>query len=475
MARAYSLVDISERAFNRPVMITPEKAQIILGVIGPRLNVGQLIVAGDDSPPVPIQSLAAMASGARLEMDPMPGDVRMAARDWNTGAIIAPYETWMGAAIIKVRGTLMAENGLNPSSGATGYDGLLYKARYAHADPKVKGLLLDIDSPGGEVVDLMEFCQQLLAIREDKPIRAIVRGCAASAGYAIACCASPGQITAAPYSMVGSIGALMMHADWSKNLEQDGIAVTLITSAAHKADGSSVLPLAADVRERLQASVNECASAFIDHVAQARPIMSRDAIVGQEARFYSGDDALSQQLVDKFMSWDESLREYADFLNGSGNPGRAARPGAQGPRGTGAQSSKGKTMSTNSPGDDAPIHTEAQLQAAVASATTAAVTAERERIGQLCALDSDSSISEGLSAAISEGTSAGEYAIGLATAAKAATATALEAAKNEAVAGEQLPGKSASRSGGGSGQKVNRGKAVMERYAGVHPSIPGRS
>ncbi|MFX4088046.1 hypothetical protein ACKU27_23425 [Sphingobium yanoikuyae] len=135
MARAYSLVDISERAFNRPVMITPEKAQIILGVIGPRLNVGQLIVAGDDSPPVPIQSLAAMASGARLEMDPMPGDERMAARDWNTGAIIAPYETWMGAAIIKVRGTLMAENGLNPSSGATGYDGLLYKARYAHADP----------------------------------------------------------------------------------------------------------------------------------------------------------------------------------------------------------------------------------------------------------------------------------------------------------------------------------------------------
>ncbi len=132
-------------------------------------------------------------------------------------------------------------------------------------------------------------------------------------------------------------------------------------------------------------------------------------------------------------------------------------------------------MSTNNPGDDAPIHTEAQLQAAVASATTAAVTAERDRLGQLCALDSDSSISEGLSAAISEGTSAGEYAIGLATAAKAATATALEAAKNEAVAGEQLPGKSASWSGGRSGQKVNRGKAVMERYAGVHPSIPGRS
>ncbi|BBD01846.1 S49 family peptidase [Sphingobium sp. YG1] len=470
MARAFSLVDISERAFNRPVMITPEKAQIILGVIGPRLNVGQLIVAGEDGAPVPIQSLAQRAAGARFDMEPMPGDDRIAARDWNTGAVVDPYETWMGAAVIKVRGTLMAENGLNPSSGATGYDGLLYKARYAHADPKVKGLLLDIDSPGGEVVDLMEFCQQLLAIREDKPIRAIVRGCAASAGYAIACCASPGQITAAPYSMVGSIGALMMHADWSKNLEQEGIAVTLITSAAHKADGSSVMPLAADVQERLQTSVNACASAFIDHVAQARPVMSRDAIVAQEARFYTGDDARSQQLVDKFMTWDESLREFSDILNGSGNPGRAARPGAPG-----AQTSKGTSMSTSNPapGDDTPVHTDAQMQTAVASATMAAVTAERERFAQLCALDSDSTISDGLNAAITDGTSAGEYAIGLATAAKAATATALETAKNEAASGEQLPGKSASRASG-QGQKVSRGKAIMDRYAGKHPSIPAR-
>lgn len=474
MARAFSLVDISERAFNRPVMITPEKAQIILGVIGPRLNVGQLIVAGDDGPPVPIKSLAAMASGARLDMEPMPGDDRIAARDWNTGAVIDPYETWMGAAVINVRGTLMAENGLNPSSGATGYDGLLYKARYAHADPKVKGLLLDIDSPGGEVVDLMEFCQQLLAIREDKPIRAIIRGCAASAGYAIASCASPGQITAAPYSIVGSIGALMMHADWSKNLEQEGIAVTLITSAAHKADGSSVMPLAADVQNRLQASVNDCAAAFIDHVAQARPVMNRDAIVAQEARFYTGQDALSQHLVDKFMSWDESLREFAEILNGSGTPGRAARP-AQASAGTEAQSSKGTSMSANNPtGEDAPVHTEAQTQATVATATAAAITTERDRITQLCALDSDSSISAGLTAAIAEGTSAGDYAIGLATAAKAATATALEAAKSDAVSGEKLPSKSAARAGVGSGQKVNRGKAVMERYAGVHPSIPAR-
>ena len=107
-------------------------------------------------------------------------------------------------------------------------------------------------------------------------------------------------------------------------------------------------------------------------------------------------------------------------------------------------------------------------------ATTKAIAAERGRFNQLCALDSDSVISDGLAAAISDGTSAGDFAIGLATAAKTATATALEAAKNDAVKGDQLPGKGSARGAGSANEKVNRGKAVMERYAGQHPSIPAR-
>lgn len=472
-ARAFSLVDISQRAFNRPVMITPEKAQIVLGVIGPRLNVGSLIVAGQEGPAVPIGTLQQLAATARVDMEPMPGDDQIAARDWNTGAIIDPYENWNGAAIIPVRGTLMAENGLNPASGATGYDGLLYKARYAAADPKVKGLVVDVDSPGGEVVDLLEFCQQLMAIREDKPIRAIIRGCAASAGYAIASCATPGQVTAAPYSMVGSIGAIMMHADWSKNLEQEGIAVTLITSAPHKADGSPVMPLAADVLERLQAGVDACAASFIDHVAAARPVMSRDEIVAQEARFYSGEDALTQGLVDKFMNWDESLREFAQQLNGGGMNSRSA------PTAPGARSTKGTTMSTPNPApaDDTPVHTQAQLDAAVASAsanaTAAATTDERDRISALAELDSDSTISASLSKAMTEGTSAGDYAIGLAQAAKAATATALEAAKSDAVKPDALPSGGAAR-GACTGEKGNRGEAAVARYRGKIPGLPAK-
>ena len=471
-ARAFSLVDISERAFNRPLMITAEKAQVVLGVIGPRLNVSSLVMQGEGGVPVPIAALQARAAVTHAEMEKLPGDNALAPRDWETGAVLDPYEIWNGAAIIPVRGTLMAENGLNPASGATGYDGLSYKIRHAHEawrEGRVKGLALDIDSPGGEVIDLMELCHQLLTIREDMPIRAIVRGCAASAGYALASCASPGQITSAPYSMVGSIGAIMMHADWSKNLENDGIAVTLITSAAHKADGTAVLPLAEDVRQRLEASVKACASSFIDHVAEARPVMSRAAIEAQEARFYTGEEALGQGLVDKFMAWDESLREFATLLNGSGNSGRAARPAP------GARNAKGTTMNTTTtaPADDEPVYTEAQMSAAKAEAsqaTAAAITAERERFAQLAELDSGSTLSASLTQAISEGTSAGDYAIALARENKAAIATAAEAAKTEAVKPGELPSGSAA-----TGAKPNRGQAAVDRMRGKIPGLPAKA
>ncbi|MEV5033673.1 S49 family peptidase [Sphingobium sp. LMC3-1-1.1] len=472
-ARAFSLVDISERAFNRPLMITPEKAQIVLGVIGPRLNVSSLVMQGEGGAPVPIATLQARAVATHAEMEKLPGDDALAPRDWNTGAVLDPYEIWNGAAIIPARGTLMAENGLNPASGATGYDGLSYKIRHAHEawrEGRVKGIALDIDSPGGEVVDLMELCHQLLAIREDMPIRAIVRGCAASAGYALASCASPGQITSAPYSMVGSIGAIMMHADWSKNLENDGIAVTLITSAAHKADGTAVLPLAEDVRERLEASVKACASSFIDHVAEARPVMSRDAIEAQEARFYTGEDALGQGLVDKFMAWDESLREFATLLNGSGSSGRAARPAP------GARSMKGSTMDPNAqaPAGNEPVYTEAQMSAAktetAQTATAAATTAERARISALAELDSDSTLSASLTKAINEGTSAGDYAIGLARENKAAIATAAEAAKSEAVRPGELPSGRTAHGG-----QANRGQAAVDRLRGKIPGLPAKA
>lgn len=451
----YSLADLSEHMFNRPVAISRHKAEIILGVLGPRLNIGSLVVAGEA--PKPIAQLQALAQTAKSELDLMPGERDLFRRDWETGALLDPYEVWNGIAILKVRGTLMPENGLDPASGMTGYDGLALKARCALADGAVKGVILDDDSGGGSVVDMMETCTALRELAAAKPMRAIVRGSAASAAYALACCAP--EITCAPYSWVGSIGALIAHADFSKANEQDGITVTMIASAPHKTDGSSNLPLAPDVAALFQRDVDLCAASFIEHVSQCRGL-SVDEITAQEARFYTGEEGLKLGLVDKIMPWDESMKEFAQAVNGG-----AARTVAPAP---GARLTVETNMTTNTPAPAAETGiTQAALDAAVAAAKAEASTetkaatekAERERVSALTEL-AGGEHGELLAKAIIDGTEVGAFALALKRADGEAAAAALDGAKADAAKPEQLPAKTPDKQ---PGAKVNRGQAFMEK------------
>ena len=477
MKRAkWSLADVRARMLNTPLMVSEERARIALGVMGPRLNIGALIASESDER-VPVEALSAQARRARAEMESMPGDAELRPMTYVDGMGWVerdPYEIWNGVAIIHVRGTLFAENGLDPYSGATGYDGLSYKFRHAAANDQVRGAALDIDSGGGEVIDLLETCRQARLFAETKPLRSIVRGTACSAAYALAACAGPGNVTAADYSVVGSIGAIMMHADFSKHLEQEGIDVTMIKSAEHKDDGSPYKALAPDVAASLQAMVASCADSFIDHVVDARG-MDRDGVVAQQARFYSGQQALDLGLVDKFMAWDESIKEFAASLNGMARRPAAASPGRGG---LGASSTRETKMDTIESALAAIVadSTDTNIRAALTALHTAGVAAgkaegetagaaagaaaERERITALAELDGQSTVSEGLAAAIEAGTSAGDYAISLQKAAKTAGPDALARAKADAANANELPAASGNQPGKG---ETNRGKALIEK------------
>lgn len=464
MLPKWNLADIKERMFNTPLYVTPEKAQIALGVIGPKLDIGALVINGNASQPVPMASLAASAAAAKAEFDQMPGDNSLARRDWESGEVLDPYEIWNGVGVIPIRGSLMSENGLNPSSGVTGYDGLSYKTRHAAADSRVKGVALDIESPGGGIVDLAEFCNELLALAEIKPVRAIVRGCCASAAYHIAATLPKGSIYAPEYAMVGSIGAIIMHADFSKALEQDGIAVTLIESAPHKSGGSPFKPLDDETRSFAQNSVDAAAARFIAHVSEHRK-MSADALRAQEARVYQGEAALDAGLIDKIMSWPEAIKDFAQQVNGSGSSRAANGP-------SGSRSSKGTNMSIEASApaaDQQPDLNEAVIAAARAEGhaegVKAGATAENARIMSLAELDQGTTLSAGFTEAVTSGGSAGDFAIGLAKAAAAKPAAALANLEADAVSGDDLPDASAAAANPGAKGKTNRGQGYAERKA----------
>jgi ClpP class serine protease len=449
-SRAYSRAGIIARLFNQPLAVLPDTAAIVLGAIGQRFDVQQLFVATDGRR-LAVSELEEMAAAKRQDLQASEGVDRVAKT--------MPANRLMfvsnGVAHVPVRGETVAENGIGPESGFTGYDGIVAQVQAADVDPSVRGILLDIDSPGGEVAGLFEACDILMARRGTKPMRAMIRSIGASAAYQLACCADEGQVTLHELGLAGSNGCLSMHADFSGSLEQDGIKVTMFASGAHKTDGNPFEPLPEDVARRIQSMIDTAAERLFAHVSAAQ--------------VYMGEAAIAAGLVDKIMSWQDSMDEFEAAVNGAGGTGVTPAP-------TGASSAKGKSMSdqTTAPAAEQPVFTQAQHDQAVTTARTEGATSERDRITSLATIASVD-FGESLTAAIADGTEPGAFAVSQAKDSKAKIAAAADAGKREAVSAEDLPAGSAAGATGGQAPKANRGQAAVERLRGKVPGLPAQA
>jgi capsid assembly protease len=198
---------LAQRLFNTPLAIHPRKAEVIVGALAERLGIANLTRLNGEVVTLP-------AGAFYLDDDeeftaPGPSDDQ-------------GYDEVEGVAVIPVCGTLVQKLGtLRPYSGMTGYDGIRSAFLCAMEDEAVKAVVLDIDSPGGEVAGLFDLCDEITAARAEKPIWAILNECAYSAGYALASCAK--RIIVPRTGGTGSIGVLCVHTDFSKALSGAGI------------------------------------------------------------------------------------------------------------------------------------------------------------------------------------------------------------------------------------------------------------
>jgi signal peptide peptidase SppA len=191
----------------------------------------------------------------------------------------------------------------------TSYEGLSAQIQSAAADPQVRSVVLDMDSPGGEATGMFSLAEQVRQLSTVKPVTALVNDMAASAAYGIASAAN--EIVVSPTSIVGSIGVVMTHIDRSKQLERQGVKPTLIYAGAHKVDGNPYGPLTDNVQADLQNEVLRFYDQFVGLVARGRTGISEQAIRDTEARTYIGRDALGNGLADRVATLDQILREKA--------------------------------------------------------------------------------------------------------------------------------------------------------------------
>ena len=310
---------IAARAFNTPLLVEPTKAMAFLSGLGPRI-LGRQVELSDGY--AAHKSTAATPARASI----LAGNLTERLQQHGN----APYPVVDGIAVIEIAGVLIHRGGwIGQSSGQTSYEGIAAQIEAAVSDPSVRGIALEIDSFGGEVAGVFDLADRIRAIRGTKPVWAFVAEHAFSAGYALASQAD--RILLPRTAAVGSIGVVVMHADLSGQLDQDGVRVTLIHSGQHKVDGNPYGPLPENVRDDIQREIDVLRFLFAETVAAGRAgRLSQEAALATEAATYRGNDAVAAGLADEVI---DLTRGFARFRESLSAPSPTARlPRASHPR-----------------------------------------------------------------------------------------------------------------------------------------------
>ena len=220
-----------------------------------------------------------------------------------------------GVAVIPILGFLTQRPGAWGPFEGTSYEEIEAALAAALEDPAVQRIVLEVDSPGGEVNGLFDLCDRIYEARQVKPIEAIAHDDAFSAAYALA--SSAEKVWCTRTSGLGSIGVIATHCDRSPFDLKQGLNITSLFVGKHKNDGSPHEPLSAQAREQTLAELSRLYDLFVDTVARNRHLTT-EAVRSTEAGLFFGPNAIHQGLADGLMTFSELLSR--PFDSDSSNP-----------------------------------------------------------------------------------------------------------------------------------------------------------
>lgn len=178
----------------------------------------------------------------------------------------------------------------------------------AAKDRAVRAVIVAIDSPGGSVAGGEALHAALSRIRAAKPVVAVMRGTAASAGYMIALPAE--RIFAREGTVTGSIGVLLQSFEASELLARLGVRAEVLASGPLKAQPSPFAPLTGEGRAALMRVVEDLHGQFVGMVARGRRMPEEVVRRLADGRVFTGQEALALGLVDAI----GGEREARDWL-----------------------------------------------------------------------------------------------------------------------------------------------------------------
>lgn len=286
---SFRFAHIAQRLFDTPLMYDARKAEAFLQGLGSRITGDTIVIT---NPEGAVDHIAG-ANGR-----PLAGKIGGRIERAYSRANVLPFDMVDNVAIMPVEGSLVHKGAwLGNSSGETSYQGLQAQIAIARKSNQVRGVVFEYDSYGGEVNGGFETARDIALLSKEKPTISILTDWAYSAGYLLA--SQSRQIVMPRYGGTGSIGVIMIHADYSQQLEDQGIKLTIIRSGKKKADGNPFEPLNSDVAEKWQAQADIIRQEFASVVAQGRKNrITKAKALATEAGVYDAGEAVAMGLAD---------------------------------------------------------------------------------------------------------------------------------------------------------------------------------
>ena len=188
------------------------------------------------------------------------------------------------------------------SLSSYGFNKLL---RQVGADPGVKGVIVRIDSPGGEVSASDDILREMSLLSKKKPLVISMSDVAASGGYYMAMTGDP--IVAYPETQTGSIGVVFGKPNLRGLYEKIGISKDAVQRGKHADIDSDYVALSPEERKIVQDGVDETYEDFVNKVAKARKRTFAEIEPVSQGRVWTGSQARARGLVDELGGLDRAV------------------------------------------------------------------------------------------------------------------------------------------------------------------------
>ena len=180
-------------------------------------------------------------------------------------------------------------------------------------DPKIKAVVVRVNSGGGSALESELIYQKLMKLRASMPVVISMGGAAASGGYYISCASD--YIVADEYTITGSIGVVMMIPEAEGLGRKIGIRNQAISYGKFAAAYDPFSKTSPTFLQSLSRNSESVYREFKDRILSTRKMSPEELETIAQGKIWSAEDALNHGLIDQIGGLDVALDKAKELSN----------------------------------------------------------------------------------------------------------------------------------------------------------------